>query len=131
MQLTWDRVDFSAGVINFAVAGDQAHNKRRALVPISRRLRPILERAYAERKSKYVLDSAGAIKTTWNRWIATTPFQHVNPHDLRRSWATLAAQAGVPIVDIAQVLGDDPATVLKHYAKHVPGAALAAVNARF
>ena len=41
-------------------------------------------------------------------------------HDLRRTWATLRAQAGVDLFAIAGVLGDTIETVTKHYAHHHP-----------
>jgi hypothetical protein len=126
--LTWDRIDWDAGTINFQEPGEALHNKRRVIVPISKRLRPILEQAYQERKEKYVLDHSGEIKKTWRTWITKTPYAHVSPHDLRRTWATLAIQAGVSIVDTAAILGDTPEVVLRHYAKHVPGMARAAID---
>ena len=128
--LTWDRVDFVSGTINFAEAGRQLTNKRRALVPISKRLMPILQRAYAERTSEYVLDHSGSIRTTYENWVAKTPWSHIHPHDLRRTWATLAAQSGVPLVTVAEILGDSVEIVVKHYAKYVPGAAKAAIDVR-
>ncbi|MCX7899480.1 MAG: tyrosine-type recombinase/integrase [Methylocystis sp.] len=129
--LTWDRVDFSCGMIDFREPGLAIHNKRRAVVPISKRLDPLLRRMRSEKTSEFVLDHPGSIRKQWETWIATTPFAHVTPHDLRRTWATLAAQRGVPIPAIAGVLADDPRTVMIHYAKFIPGDARSAVNARF
>ena len=40
------------------------------------------------------------------------------PHDMRRTWATHAAQNGVSLWDIAGVLGDSPVVVANHYAHH-------------
>lgn len=129
--LTWDRVDLGLGVIDFHEAGRQVHKKRRSQTPISRRLRPVLERAGAERKTGYVLDHPGEIKKTWQRWIATTAHPDLHIHDMRRTWATLAVSHGVDIVTVAEILGDDPATVLKHYSQFIPGRAQAAVDVRW
>jgi integrase len=52
------------------------------------------------------------------------------PHTLRHTWATLAAQAGVPLWEIAGVLGDTLATVMKTYAHHCPDHLRGAVNFR-
>jgi len=123
-------VDLVAGHINFNQQGDQAHNKRKALVPISKRLMPIIQRMYDERKSDYVLDAPTDIRKAYEKWVRATPWKHINTHDLRRTFATLAAQAGVPIVAIAEVLGDSVVVVMKHYAKYIPGASKAAVDAR-
>lgn len=130
--LTWDRVDLAGGYIDLREEGVAVHNKRRALVPISKRLRPMLERAWRERKSVYVLDNNGTLRYAWAAFMRENPqFAHIHPHDLRRTFATLAVQAGVPIVNVAQILGDDPTTVLRHYAHFVPGAAQDAVDRRF
>jgi len=45
LELTWDRVDFETNVIHYPVPGKKATKKRRANVPISTRLRPVLEQA--------------------------------------------------------------------------------------
>lgn len=130
VSLTWDRVDFHASTIDYNEPGMAQTNKRRALVPISKRLRPILERAYQERTNEFVLFSDADIRPQWERWIKTTQFQHIHPHDLRRTFATLNIQAGVPLVNVAAILGDDVKTVLIHYGHFVPGNAQAAVDAR-
>jgi integrase len=129
--LTWGRVDLAASRIDFHEAGRQVHNKRRALVPISRRLRPVLERAFKERKTGFVLDHPGEIKKTWQRFVATTPHPDLHIHDLRRTFATLAISNGVSVVTVANILGDDPTTVLKHYAQFIPGEAQTAVDVRW
>jgi integrase len=128
--LRWDRVDWDGNTINFQEPGEQLHNKRRVIVPISKRLRPILEQAYRERKpgNPFVLDERASIRKTWETWVKKTPYPHICPHDCRRTWATLAVQAGVSIVDVAAILGDSIEIVLKHYAKHVPGMAQKAVD---
>lgn len=131
LSLTWDRVDLHAGTIDLREPGRQLHNKRRALVPISKRLRPVLERMHAERKTEFLLDHAGAIRAQWERWIERTPWPHITPHDLRRTWATLAVQAGVPIVNVAAILGDSVEIVMKHYAVFVSANSQAAVDARW
>lgn len=128
--LTWDRVDFRSGLIDFRDPARHATKKRRATVPISARLRPLLDRAYRERIDDYVID-AGAIRKHYALWVARSSFPHVTPHDLRRTWATLAARAGVPLWDVAQVLGDTMGVVLKHYAVHQPGHLKSAIDARW
>lgn len=129
--LTWNRVKLRAGTIDFRIPGGQLHNKRRGIVGISKRLAPLLERAYEERVSDYVLDHPGEIKSEYRKWVRSTPYPHITPHDMRRTWATLAAMHGVPLIDVAAVLQDSVETVIKHYAKYVPGGAMAAVNKRW
>ena len=71
----------------------------------------------------------GAIRKAWETWLAKTPYKHIHPHDLRRTWASLAVQAGVPIYEVASVLNDDVATVEKHYGVLRPGHLKSAINA--
>lgn len=140
IELTWDRVDFETNVIHYDVPGRRKTKKRRAVVPISKSLRPILERAYAERldpknKKGLVLDNPGGV------WA---PLQHVvikagladdrerskkgakprstgiSPHVLRHTAATHMARRGVPLWIIAKILGNTLAMVEKVYAKHSP-----------
>lgn len=132
-QLTWDRVDMVRGVIDYRDPSKRKTRKRRGEVAVSDRLRPILERAYRERRNEYVLDEPGSVKTAWYTFLRRhRKFQQMslNMHDLRRTWATLAARAGVDLWEIAGVLADTVATVEKHYAKHRPDHQKRAVNAR-
>lgn len=143
MELTWDRVDFETNVIELNVPGRKATKKRRATVPISSALRPVLLRAYEERINNLVMDNGGGI------WA---PLQHVvirsgisgprekvpagtkpkstgvSPHVLRHTAATHMARRGVPLWIIAKVLGNTIAMVEKVYAKHSPDDLRAAVE---
>lgn len=131
-ELTWDRIDLEHGVVDFAVPGATETNKRRTSVPINARLRPVLERAYAERTGPYFLDHPGSIRAQWRRWIDKTKWAgEICPHDLRRTFASLTVMAGVPIEFVAEVLADNPNTVRRHYAHLDPRAKGEAVNARF
>lgn len=127
--LTWDRVDLVAGVIDFRQPGRKVSKKRRVPVPIADRLYPLLGRAWLERTSDWVCDP-GSIRSAWDTWLARTPFatMGLTIHDMRRTWATLAARRGVELWDIAGVLGDDPATVEAHYAHHRPDHLRRAIN---
>jgi integrase len=52
----------------------------------------------------------------------------VTPHTFRHTWATWAAQRGVPLFEIAGMLGDTMKTVEKNYAHHHPDHLRGAVN---
>src|SRR5262249_59089260 len=52
----------------------------------------------------------------------------VTPHVLRHTWASLAAINGVPLFEIAKVLGDSLAMVEKVYVHLTPNYLVAAVN---
>jgi integrase len=134
LDLTWDRVDFERGLIDFRVPGAVATNKRRGVVPIADRLLPVLKRARQESLARgepltALVCGPGAIRSAWETWLAKTPYRHIHPHDLRRTWASLAVQAGVPIYEVASVLNDDVATVERHYGVLRPGHLKSAINA--
>lgn len=128
--LTWDRVDLRGGTIDFRDPALPTTKKRRTVVPISFRLRPLLERAARERTTKYVLGFRD-IRREYEAFVRDTPFPHITPHDLRRTWATLAARAGVPLWEIAGVLGDTVEVVTQHYAVHCPNHLRGAVDVRW
>lgn len=130
-ELTWARVDLVAGRIDYRNPLKKATKKRRAVVPISRRLRPILERAYAERVDGHVI-GAGEVRHDYERFMRDHPeWRWVTAHVLRHTWATLAARSGkVTLFEIGGVLADDMSTVEKHYAHHCPDHLRAAVDAR-
>ena len=45
--------------------------------------------------------------------------KHIHVYDLRRTAASLAADAGIPVVILADYMGNDPATLEKHYRQPV------------
>jgi integrase len=132
--LTWDRVDFGQNVIDLREPGRRISKKRRVSVPISDKLLPILRDAYAEGLGGGaavvgpVLRSGATTRKAFETFIAKHGFDGVVRHDLRRTWATLRAQRGVSLFDIAGVLGDSYETVVKHYAHHAPDHLRSAVN---
>lgn len=136
LDLTWDRVDFETGMIVFDVPGRKKTKKSRAVVPISRALRPILARAWEERLSDgLVMDNKGAVWATVQRIAieaglggaqkkpapGTKPqATGVSPHVLRHTAATHMARRGVSLWKIAKILGNSIRMVEKVYAKHQP-----------
>lgn len=132
LELTWDRVDFDLNTITYNVPGRRITKKRRATVPISAALRPILLRAYAEREGDLVCDYAAA-KSVWRVMQAVAKHAKVDdisPHVMRHTAATHMLRNGVPIWYVAKILGDTVASVEKVYGHHVPDElAAAAVDA--
>lgn len=122
LELTWDRVDFHAGRIDF---GEGHGNKRRSVVPMSKRVREALEEAETFRgTSGRVIEWGGepvlSVKKAFAAACKRAGLHGVTPHILRHTWATHAAMRGVPMREIARVLGDSEKTVEKIYAKHSP-----------
>lgn len=144
LDLTWDRVDFEVGMIHYNVPGRKKTKKRRVSVPISNRLMPVLVQAHRERQNMLVMTNKGAVWATIQIIAEHAGFGDprprsrkagdkpkatgISPHVLRHTAATQMARRGVPLYDIAGVLGDSIVTVEKTYAKHCPGRLKAAVD---
>ena len=132
-ELRWDQVDMDRGLINFQDDGKARTKKRRVPVPMSSKLKAFLDRAWSLRtQDEWVLDTPHSIQHHFEMIVkmAGPAFEDVTPHTLRHTWATLAAQAGVELFQIAGVLGDCLATVMRVYAHHCPEHLRGAVNFR-
>lgn len=136
-QLRWSQVDLSARLIHFQNDGGLRTKKRRVAVPMSDRLFTVLRAAKQDAVTEWVLMSPYSIQHWFDRVKAMAvgmtgnpKFDQVSPHVLRHTWATLAARAGVPMFDIAGVLGDTVQTVQRVYAHHSPDHLRGAVNFR-
>jgi integrase len=130
LNLTWSKVDFESGIIDFRL-GKVAANKRQGIVPISRRLRPLLERAYRERESDFVLFTNREIHAQYDAFVASRGFEGMNPHSLRHTWATLNLRAGSTIWEVAGVLGNSPQLVASTYGHHSPSHLRGVIDRRF
>ena len=66
------------------------------------------------------------VTNIWRRRIAKAfdaagPFEEpATPHRFRHTFARMLLEKGVPIADVADLLGDDEKTVREHYARWVP-----------
>jgi integrase len=71
-------------------------------------------------------DRLETITNIWRRRLAKAfaaagPFEEPpTPHRLRHTFARILLQKGVPVADVADLLGDDEKTVRDHYARWVP-----------
>ena len=124
MQLEWDRVDFHRKQIDFTPPGDIRTTKRRTVVSISDDLLPLLEAAYFQRTSAYVIERAGEpIKCIKKAFQAASERSgvHATPYTLRHTGADRAVEAGVSMAELAQFMGDDDDwTTQKHHARFSP-----------
>jgi len=63
---------------------------------------------------------------TWRRRLgkvfelADVGDERATPHRFRHTFARILLQKGVPVADVADLLGDDEKTVREHYARWVP-----------
>lgn len=127
-ELTWEQIDFETGVIHLNPPGRQQTRKRRASVPMSKRLRAVLQTAHATRSSRYVLGSAAPINSALAGVAARSGVAGVTPHVLRHTAATHMARRGVSLWIIAKILGNTLEQVEKVYAKFAPDFARDAVE---
>lgn len=124
LDLTWDRVDFHHGTIDFRPAGREQTNKRRTVVPINNVARMALEEARKGALSDYVIEYGGqpvaSVKKAIQRLSAATGIA-VSPHVLRHTCAVWMAQADVPMQKISQYLGHTSlAMTASVYARYSP-----------
>lgn len=127
--LTWDQVDWDTEVIHYLPEGAVQTRKRKASVPISKRLLPMLKAAYQTRgRDPYVIGEGARVNEAVHRVAAKAGVPGVTPHVLRHTAATRMARRGVPLWIIAQVLGNTVEQVEKVYAKWQPDMARGAVE---
>ena len=131
LELTWDRIDLAAGLIDL---GRAAGGKGRAIVPIGGRLLPILTEARAGATCAYVIEHGGkpvaSVKTGTRAAARRAGLPGVTPHVLRHTAATWMAMAGVPMVEIARLLGHRNSRITERvYSKHSPDYLRRAVDA--
>lgn len=119
--LTWDRVDLDAGLINL---GDSVGNKRKAVVPVNDMVRAALTEAWEVSTCRHVIAfrgrKVGSIKTAFRKAVARTKLTDVVPHTLRHTAATMMVMSGVPLVEVARMMGDSERIVERVYGKHSP-----------
>lgn len=127
-ELRWSQVDFAVGVICFLPEGQRQTRKRRATVPISARLLPVLLRLKAQSRDQFVIGAGGRINEALRLVAAKAGVAGVTPHVFRHTAATQMAKENVSIWIIAQILGNTVEQVEKVYAKWQPQAHQNAVN---
>lgn len=132
LDLTWDRVDLSRGLIELRTE-DMVNRKGRATIPINKPLYEALEAAAEQRrlegsqetKEGYVVSWTGAkiksIKKSLKAAATKVGLSWVSPHVFRHSAAVWMAEAGIDMEEIAQFLGHtNPVITRKVYAKYSP-----------
>lgn len=126
LDLTWDRVNLTSGIVRLADSGDHAQRKGRATVPITEAaVLTLLSEARKGAISDYVIEWNGkkvtSIKRAFAAAVEKAGLSDVTPHVIRHSVASWMAGDGVDMEEIAQFLGhDDVATTRKIYARFSP-----------
>ena len=121
--LLWANVDFDRRLISFGGGGRQ---KRRAVVPMHPDVAWCLVLAKEAAETDHVIEWAGkpvkSIKNAFRRAVSDAGLgKEVTPHVLRHTAASWMAEAGVPMSEIAAVLGhSDSRTTERVYARFSP-----------
>lgn len=120
VELTWNQIDFNRGVIDF---GRGHGNKRRAVVPMNEALREALLESRELAQTPFVIEFNGkgvkSVKKSFARLCKDSEIKG-SPHVLRHTAATWLIADGVPISEVARLLGDSEKMVEKVYGKHAP-----------
>lgn len=124
LDLTWRRVDFEHGTIDYRPPGRVQTNKRRTVVPMNARARDALLEAHEARLTDHVIEyggkPVGSVKKAIQRLSAKAgiPF---SPHTLRHTCAVWMAQDNVPMQLISQYLGHTSLRMTEQvYARYSP-----------
>lgn len=124
LDLTWDRVDFEHGTIDFMPAGRDKTNKRRVVVRMTDKAREALLEAHKGALTDHVIEYGGKPVASVKRAIAAAARRSgvpCSPHVFRHTAAVWMAQADVPMQKISQVLGHTSTRVTEHtYARYSP-----------
>ena len=129
LELTWAQVDMERCVIDF---GRGWGNKRRAIVPMNDDVYAALLEARELAQSDYVIEFNGkplkSVKIAFRRLCKACGIE-ASPHVLRHTAATWLVMGGVPLREVARLLGNSEAMVEKVYGKHSPDYLRRAVDA--
>lgn len=122
LRLKWYQIDFETEVVHLdpEITPSKRSKKRKASVAMTEELRIILQQAFNERESEYVLTNTRDIRGDFAKVMKLAGLENVTPHTIRHTAATHMARRGVELWRIAKVLGNTLATVEKTYAHHCP-----------
>lgn len=124
LDLTWDRVDLTRGVIDLNPAGRHQTNKRRAVVPIAAKADTELRIALEGAMTEYVIEyGGGPVKSVKKALQAASKRAGIkcSAHVFRHTAGVWMAEADVPMQKIAQYLGHTSTRVTETtYARYSP-----------
>jgi integrase len=125
LSLTWDRVDLERGLIHYADPTAAKTNKGRATTPINDLARNALTEARRGATCPYVVEWAGQRVRSVKKGLATASARAglptVTPHMFRHSAASIMVESGVPIAEVAAMLGHSNTKMVETvYGKYSP-----------
>lgn len=130
INLRWPMVDFNKKLLNFLPAGEHQTHKKRPTIPMSDMVINFLKPIYDQRVNDYVLESTTDVSSGMQRVNSLLGIEGVTPHTFRHTWATRAAEDGVPMKTIADFMGDTEETVRNNYLHLSPEYLKGAINRR-
>lgn len=133
LDLTWDRVHFDTGLIDYRRPGRRATKKRRTVAPMTPALHRMLTHAKRRSNSSHVISWAGEridrVAKAANEAASRAGIKGFSPHVLRHTFASWAVQARVPIYSVGKALGQNVASTTERYAKLAPDDLLGVMEA--
>lgn len=131
LEWSWG-VNFDNGLISFNPPGRIQTRKRRVPVPMNGVLRRSLLEAQEFAVTNYVIEFDAKPVQSIRRGFATKAkaagMEWMTPNVLRHTGASILAQQGTSMQEIAQIMGDNVRTVEKHYLKFSPNYLKAATS---
>lgn len=124
LELQWDQVNFRNRIIQLNPNGRIQNSKKRPIVPMGDLLMDELLAAREMRTSCYVIEHNGSnidsIKKAF-RGASDRSGIRATPYTLRHTGAVWAAESGVSMAELAQMMGhSDDRITQKHYARFSP-----------
>ena len=117
LELTWDRVDRSRGVLLLEVT----KSGRRRQVPLNDAADAVLARR-GPKDDGLVFRSSNwdRYRTAWERAVTRAKLTDLHWHDLRHTFASWAVQRRVSLYELKELLGHSTLTMVKRYAHLAP-----------
>ncbi len=132
LRLTWRDVDSERNVLTVR----ESKNREPRIVPMPSRARAVLSAmrlaADPQRVPGYVFGNLRTLNASeepillpslrreWGRIRKRVKFPDLRVHDLRHSYGTMMARAGVPVGDLQRLMGHKTASVCLRYSAHAP-----------
>jgi integrase len=125
LELTWDRIDFENNLIVLGDPDRTMRQKGRATVPMNNTARAALSAAKEGARTKFVIEHAGGPIKSVKKGVAEAArrasVKGCTPHVFRHTCAVRMAEDGIPMSQIAAMLGHaDSAITERVYAKWAP-----------
>lgn len=133
LNLTWTHVDFTHGLITLEASDTKTRTGR--VVPINPDARAALERRAQACRNAWVFCSSTTdgpltdLKKSFATACRRAGLVDVTPHTLRHTCASWLVQSGIPLYEVARLLGHSAITTTQRYAHLAPDHLRAAVDA--